>query len=59
MHDYLVCPACKSDVLLNLGDDHWGGNGVKCPNCEEELEIDYDEDEDFSVRYWLTRIEKV
>lgn len=39
----VTCPTCGTTI--GLGEDSLNDGGIICPNCGEELEFDYDEDE--------------
>ncbi len=39
----VVCPTCGTTI--GLSEDSLNDGGIECPNCGEELEFDYDEDE--------------
>ncbi len=39
----VVCPTCGASI--GLSEDALNDGGVDCPNCGENLEFDYDEDE--------------
>ena len=39
----VTCPTCGTTIAL--GEDSLNDGGIECPNCGEELEFDYDEDE--------------
>ncbi len=39
----VTCPTCGTTIGLN--EDSLNDGGISCPNCGENLEFDYDEDE--------------
>ena len=43
MNYEVTCPTCGTAIGLN--EDSLNDGGIKCPNCGEELEFDFDEDE--------------